>query len=51
MADIAVERGMRAQGIDWSAAVVAGLVGGIVFLMMEMVLMPLFGFAPSMWAP
>ncbi len=52
MAEIAVEReSRRAHGMDWSAAIVAGVVAGIVFLMMEMILMPLFGFAPSMWAP
>lgn len=51
MADIAVERGTRIATIDWSAAIMAGVVAGIVFMMMEMLLMPLFGFAPSMWAP
>jgi uncharacterized membrane protein YagU involved in acid resistance len=51
MADIAVERGTRAGSIDWSVAIVAGVVAGIVFMLMEMFLMPLFGFAPSMWAP
>lgn len=51
MADIAVQRGTRATTINWSAAIVAGIIAGIVFLMMEMFLMPLFGFAPSMWAP
>lgn len=51
MADIAVEHGAEARTIDWSAAVWAGVVAGIVFMMMEMLLMPLFGFAPSMWAP
>lgn len=51
MADIAVARGTGTTTIDWSTAIVAGIVGGIVFMMMEMLLMPLFGFAPSMWAP
>jgi hypothetical protein len=37
--------------IDWKAAIMAGIVAGVVFMMMEMLLMPLFGFAPSMWAP
>lgn len=51
MADITVSREAHAETIDWSAAVWAGVIGGIVFMMMEMMLMPLFGFAPSMWAP
>lgn len=51
MAEIVVERGTRTQGIDWSAALWAGVVAGIVFLVMEMMLAPLFGGAPSMWAP
>lgn len=52
MAEIAVERGGGSTGsIDWSAAVWAGVVAGIVFLVMEMMLAPLFGGAPSMWAP
>lgn len=37
--------------LDWKTATVAGLVGGVVFMMMEMFLMPMFGLAPSMWAP
>lgn len=44
-------RDLRAETIDWSAAIGAGVVAGIVFMLMEMMLMPLFGFAPSMWAP
>jgi uncharacterized membrane protein YagU involved in acid resistance len=51
MAELAVERGTHAHKIDWSAAVWAGVIAGIVFIMMEMLLMPMFGFAPSMWAP
>ncbi len=51
MAEIAVTRGTHARSIDWSAAIMAGVIAGIVFMMMEMFLMPLFGFAPSMWAP
>lgn len=51
MADIAVARGAHTHSIDWSAAVWAGVLAGIVFMMMEMLLMPMFGFAPSMWAP
>jgi uncharacterized membrane protein YagU involved in acid resistance len=53
MADIAVEHRAHARGhgIDWSAAIMAGVIAGIIFIMMEMFLMPLFGFAPSMWAP
>jgi uncharacterized membrane protein YagU involved in acid resistance len=51
MAEIAVERQARSQSIDWSAAIWAGVIAGTVFLLMEMFLMPLFGFAPSIWAP
>lgn len=52
MAEIAVERGRGGTAsLDWSAAVWAGVIAGIVFLVMEMVLAPLFGGAPSMWAP
>ncbi len=51
MADIAVARGAHTHSIDWSAAIWAGVIAGIVFMMMEMLLMPMFGFAPSMWAP
>jgi uncharacterized membrane protein YagU involved in acid resistance len=51
MTEIAVEHGTHARGIDWSAAVWAGVIAGIVFMIMEMLLMPMFGFAPSMWAP
>lgn len=51
MTDFAVNQGTRTREVDWSAAIVAGVVAGIVFMMMEMILMPLFGFAPSMWGP
>jgi hypothetical protein len=51
MADIAVQHRSAAGSIDWSAAIWAGVIAGTVFLMMEMFLMPLFGFAPSIWAP
>lgn len=51
MADIAVARDAHTHSIDWSAAIWAGVIAGIVFMMMEMLLMPMFGFAPSMWAP
>ncbi|MBW3628120.1 MAG: hypothetical protein KY464_02370 [Gemmatimonadetes bacterium] len=51
MAEITVAREAHTRAIDWSAAVWAGVVAGIVFVMMEMLLMPMFGFAPSMWAP
>lgn len=51
MANMAVESRPNTRAIDWSAAVWAGVIAGIVFMMMEMLLMPLFGFAPNMWAP
>ncbi len=51
MADIAVARGDRARSIDWSAALWAGVVGGIVFMMLEMIMAPMFTGAPGIWAP
>ena len=39
------------QSLDWSAAIWAGVIAGVVFMMMEMLLMPMFGLAPNMWAP
>lgn len=51
MAQIAVDDRGGTAGIDWSAAIWAGVIAGVVFMMMEMLLMPLFGFAPNMWAP
>jgi uncharacterized membrane protein YagU involved in acid resistance len=51
MADIAGARGTRAASIDWSAAIGAGVIGGIVFMMLEMVLAPMFTGAPGIWAP
>lgn len=38
------------RAIDWKAAVWAGIIAGVVFLMMEMLLVQLFG-PMSMWAP
>ncbi len=51
MAEIAVARETHSQSIDWSAAIWAGVIAGLIFLVMEMLLMPIFGGAPSMWAP
>ncbi|MGH7447833.1 MAG: hypothetical protein ACREK1_05460 [Longimicrobiales bacterium] len=39
------------DAMDWKTAILAGVIAGVVFLVMEMMLMPLFGFAPNMWAP
>lgn len=47
----AVIRDHDVDAVDWKAAAMAGVVAGVVFMMMEMMLMPLFGLAPSMWAP
>jgi uncharacterized membrane protein YagU involved in acid resistance len=41
----------RAAGIDWSAAIVAGIVGGTLFPVLEMLLAPIFTGAPGIWAP
>lgn len=38
------------RAIDWKAAIWAGIIAGVVFLMMEMLLVQLFG-PMSMWAP
>lgn len=46
-----LQRNHSPDALDWKVAIVAGIVAGIVFMMMEMFLMPMFGFAPSMWAP
>ncbi len=49
MSEIGLER-QRAAGIDWSAAVKAGLAGGLIFLILEMVMVPLF-LDGSPWGP
>ena len=51
MAEIAVQHQTRATTIDWSAAIMAGVVGGIVFMMLEMIMAPMFTGAPGIWAP
>ena len=51
MADIAVQHRAGTGSIDWSAAIWAGVVGGIVFVMLEMIMAPMFTGAPSVWAP
>ena len=51
MAKIAVARGTQARTIDWSAAVWAGVIAGIVFVVLEMIMAPMFTGAPSVWAP
>lgn len=51
MAEIALEHDANGGSIDWSAAVWAGIVAGIVFMMMEMILAPMFGGSPSVWGP
>lgn len=50
MAEIAMSQRTRAGAIDWSAAVWAGIVSGAVFMVLEMMMVPLFmGGTP--WAP
>lgn len=46
-----MNRESRAGTVDWSAAVWAGVVAGIVFMMLEMIVNPLAGAAPTAWAP
>lgn len=48
MADIAVERSHLS--VDWSAAVKAGLIAGLVFLILEMLMVPMF-LGGSPWGP
>lgn len=50
MAEIAVSRRARSSTIDWSAAVWAGVIAGAVFLVLEMMMVPLF-LDGSPWAP
>ncbi len=38
------------QPVRWKAAVSAGLIGGVVFMMLEMIMVPLFG-GGSPWGP
>jgi hypothetical protein len=40
----------RQQAIDWRAGATAGLVAGFVFLMLEMIMVPIFG-GGSPWGP
>lgn len=46
MNEVVVTRRM----FDWKAAVLAGLISGIVFMMLEMILVPVFG-GGSPWGP
>ena len=48
MAEIAVQP--RTAGIDWSAAIWAGLLAGLVFLILEMLMVPMF-LDGSPWGP
>lgn len=50
MAEIAVSRHARSAAIDWSAAVWAGVIAGAIFMVLEMVMVPLF-LGGSPWAP
>lgn len=50
MADIAVTES-RTGTIDWSAAIWAGVIAGLIFMVLEMMMAPMFAGAPSIWAP
>jgi uncharacterized membrane protein YagU involved in acid resistance len=50
MADIAVSRKSAAAAISWRAAALAGLISGLVFLALELIMVPLF-LGDSPWAP
>lgn len=49
MAEIAVERPVH-TGVDWSAAIWAGLIAGLIFLILEMLMVPMF-LDGSPWGP
>lgn len=49
MAEIAVTE-KRGAAVDWRAAVWAGVISGAVFMVLEMMMVPLF-LGDSMWAP
>jgi hypothetical protein len=50
MAEIAVSRRTHSTAIDWSAAVWAGVIAGAIFMMLEMIMVPVF-LGGSPWAP
>ena len=50
MAEIAISHKTHARTIDWSAAVWAGIISGAIFMMLEMLMVPLF-LGGSAWAP
>jgi uncharacterized membrane protein YagU involved in acid resistance len=50
MADISATRRGTRTPIDWRAAVLAGVISGFIFLILELVMVPLF-LGDSAWAP
>lgn len=50
MAEIAVSHDTHARTMDWSAAVWAGVVAGAIFMMLEMIMVPVF-MEGSPWGP
>jgi hypothetical protein len=50
MAEIAVRHRPVARVVNWSAAVWSGVISGAVFMMLEMMMVPLF-LGGSMWGP
>jgi uncharacterized membrane protein YagU involved in acid resistance len=50
MAEIAVQHRRTARTVDWSAAIWAGVIAGAVFLVLELLMVPMF-LGGSMWAP
>ena len=51
MAEIGVTRRTHGGTIDWSAAIWAGVVAGAIFMILEMLMAPMFAGAPTPWAP
>jgi uncharacterized membrane protein YagU involved in acid resistance len=50
MAEIAVPRHSHSSPVDWSAAVWSGVISGAVFMVLEMMMVPIF-LGGSMWGP
>jgi uncharacterized membrane protein YagU involved in acid resistance len=50
MAEISVAQRSRSTSIDWRAAVWSGIIAGAIFMVLEMVMVPVF-LGDSPWAP
>jgi uncharacterized membrane protein YagU involved in acid resistance len=50
MAEITVSQRSHATSVDWSAAIWSGVVAGAIFMVLEMMMVPIF-LGDSAWAP